>query len=173
MPTSKPIAAAEVPRAGAAAAPAALRIMRKDTSGPEAWDRGVCLPFCLSCGNPAFYWGSRTCAARCWCCGRGVETNLGGGLPCAACVSLCGPCCVYRYAHAVRGAYGVDYGDYFGRGVRVRDSTTVPHPRNAMRFRDVDSVSCYPLSVLMLASVTTAVNTCSCEATFFQNRKHE
>ena len=86
--------------------------MKRSTTITEARENNQYYPFILSCGNPAFYWGTHTCIAHVWCCGYEKQYK-NYGCCCMSCLTLIGPCCIYKYAHCVRGCFNVDYGDFY------------------------------------------------------------
>ena len=86
--------------------------MNRSTTITEARENKQYIPYILSCGNPAFYWGTNTCVAHLWCCGYEKQYKS-CGCCCMTCFTMCGPCCLCEYAHYVRGYFNVDYCDFY------------------------------------------------------------
>ena len=94
--------------------------MKRDTTITKAYNNKQCIPYVLSCCNPAFYWASTECVAHCWCAGHErIYHNC--GRCCVICVLTTGPCCIFEYAHGIRGCFGVDYSDFFSNGIYMEE----------------------------------------------------
>ena len=91
------------------------RVFTQKTSLSEAAELGYgpLAAWWLSCCNAADFWNTADMSSRHYCGGRECCSHNNCCLCVATNIAIL-PCCFYCAAHAVRGACGVDFVDYFG-----------------------------------------------------------